>query len=162
MEQEQSNTKTIIILIIVALAVLVAGWFFSREGALEPGEEFIIGEEEGVDLDLPQQTITAKHQFTDGKHIVAGEVELPTPCHILDWTVAVAESFPEQVFIDLTSSTQAEACAQVITPARFKVEFEASEEARISMTLNRKPVTLNLIDADPGENLEDFELFIKG
>ena len=159
---EQDQTKTIIIIIVIALAVLVAGWFFTREGALEPGEGFIVDEEIDDALDLPQQTITAKHQFADGKHIVAGEIELPTPCHILGSSVQIAESFPEQVFINLTSSTQAEMCAQVITPARFKVEFEASEEARIKMTLNGEPVTLNLIDADPGEDLENFELFIKG
>jgi hypothetical protein len=159
---EQDQTKLIIIIIVIALAVLIAGWFFTRDGSLGTGKNSIIGEEVDVDLNLPQETITAKHQFANGKHIVAGEVGLPTPCHILDWTVAIAESFPEQVFIDLMSSTQAEACAQVITPARFKVEFTASENARISMTLNGEPVTLNLIDADPGEDLEKFELFIKG
>lgn len=159
---EQDNTKTIIILVIVALAVLVAGFFFTRNSTLEPGEDFIIGEEEDIDLDTPRETITAKHQFKEGTHIVAGEIGLPTPCHILDATVTVAESFPEQVSIALTSTTQAEACIQVITPARFKVEFDASVEARIKMTLNGEPVTLNLIEADPGEDLEDFELFIKG
>lgn len=110
----------------------------------------------------PDITITAKHQFEDGHHIVAGELDLPTPCHILDWNVVVAESYPEQVTINFTETTQADTCAQVITPARFKVEFDATGTAAISATVNGKPAVLNLIPAEPGEDLNDFEIYIKG
>lgn len=159
---EQDNTKTIIILIVIALAILVAGWFLTRDGKLEKGEGSIVGEETDLDFDAPRETITAKHQFSNGTHIIAGEIGVPTPCHILEVDVTVAESFPEQVTVRFTMSTQAEACVQVITPARFKVEFDASDSARISGTLNGEPVTLNLIEADSGEDLDEFELFIKG
>jgi len=108
------------------------------------------------------ETITAKHQFKDGKHIVAGEVNVPTPCHILTAGALVAESFPEQVTIDFRASTTADVCAQVLTLARFKIEFQASEKASIRAMWNGEPVELNLIPAAPGENLEDFEIYIKG
>ena len=110
----------------------------------------------------PEITITAKHQFKDGTHIIVGETDMPTPCHIFTHETLIAESFPEQVTINFDLSTQADTCTQVITPARFLVEFQASEEASIEATLNGERIILNLIEAGPDENLEEFELFIKG
>jgi hypothetical protein len=108
------------------------------------------------------ETITAKHQYKNGDHIVAGEVNLPTPCHILTTDARVAESFPEQVTIDFVSTTSADMCAQTVTTARFKVDFKASEQAVIKATWNGQPVTLNLILVSPDENLENFEIYMKG
>ena len=116
----------------------------------------------------PDITITAKHQFEGGHHIIAGEVDLPTPCHILDWNVIrraqdnEAETLPPKVTIAFTATTQADTCAQVITPARFKIEFDADENVAIDATMNGKPAVLNLIPADPGEDLNNFEIYIKG
>lgn len=108
------------------------------------------------------ETINAKHQYKDGRHIIAGEANVPTPCHILATDALVAESMPEQVTVRFIASSSADACAQVLTPARFKVEFQASEKAIIKATWNGDPVELNLIPAGPGEDLDEFELFIKG
>jgi hypothetical protein len=108
------------------------------------------------------ETITAKHQYQNGGHIVAGEVNLPTPCHILTTDVKVAESFPEQVTIDFVSTTNADMCAQVVTPVRFKVDFKASEQAVIKATWNGQPVVLNLVSVSADENLENFQIYMKG
>ncbi|MEK7650208.1 MAG: hypothetical protein AAB367_04615 [Patescibacteria group bacterium] len=108
------------------------------------------------------ETINAKHQYKDGRHIIAGEANVPTPCHILTTDALVAESMPEQVTVRFAASSSADVCAQVLTPARFKVEFQASEKATIRVTWNGDPVELNLIPAGADENLDDFELFIKG
>jgi hypothetical protein len=113
-----------------------------------------------TDQGRPSITINAKHQFDNGKHIVAGELDLPTPCHILNWTVNVVS--PTNVIIDFTETTQADTCAQVITPARFKVEFNADENAKVSATVNGQPAVLNLIPASPGEDLNNFQIYIKG
>ena len=65
--------------------------------------------------------------------------------------------------IQLVSSVKTgEVCAQVVTPARFKVSVGADKNAKLSATFNGQPVTLNLIEAAPGENLDNFELYIKG
>ena len=110
----------------------------------------------------PQTVITAKHAYQSGAHVVAGEVPLPTPCDILD-TTAVASADKKQVVIQFVSRVMSlESCAPDITPVRFKVSAKANKSATISATLNGQPVTLNLIEAGPNEDLDNFELYIKG
>jgi len=108
------------------------------------------------------ERIDAKHFFIDGVHTIAGEILMPTPCDLLDNTVRVMESYPEQVAIDFTVINNSDICAQVVTPQRFLVSFSASENASISATLEGQGLPLNLIPAAEGESPDDFELYIKG
>lgn len=119
-------------------------------------------QDSGAGTQVPHETITAKHQYKNGTHIIAGEATSPTACDILTTMATVAESAPEQVMIAFTSETVGEICAQVLTQNRFKVEFQAGAEAKIKATWNGEPVALNLIPASLDEDLNDFELFIKG
>lgn len=115
---------------------------------------------------LTKNLITARHQYNPDQslHIIAGETDVPTPCHILDTEVDIGESQPEQVSVNFTANVDDsdQVCAQVITPARFKVTFEASENAEISGTYNGEPVELNLLEVGPDENLEEFQVYTKG
>lgn len=106
--------------------------------------------------------VTAKHAYRNGVHIVAGEIPLPSPCHILESTGSASAS-KDHVFIELASTIKTgETCPESITGARFKVSVPASKNATISATLNGREVILNLIEAGPNENLDNFELYIKG
>lgn len=106
--------------------------------------------------------VTAKHAYRNGMHIIAGEIPLPSPCHILE-SAGSASADKDHVFVEMVSSVKTEEmCAQVITPARFKVSMKANKDAIISGTLNGKEIILNLIEAGPNENLDNFELYIKG
>lgn len=106
--------------------------------------------------------VTAKHAYQNDQHVIAGEIPLPTPCHILE-TASTVSSDKKHVFIAFTSSIKTgEMCAEKITPARFKVTVKAAKNSVITATLNGKDVTLNLIEAGPNENLDNFELYIKG
>jgi hypothetical protein len=99
----------------------------------------------------PYDSIThvdAKHFYIDGTHTVAGEIEMPTPCDLLQATSSVINN--------------AESCAQVVTPARFLVSFDADDDAAITATFMGRPIELNLIPAAEGETPEDFELYLKG
>jgi hypothetical protein len=110
----------------------------------------------------PKTVITAKHAYKNGVHIIAGEIPLPTPCDILEST-AIASTDKKQVVVQFISSVKSgEVCAQIITPARFKVTATAEKNAALTATLNGQTVSLNLIDAGPNENLDNFELYIKG
>lgn len=108
------------------------------------------------------ERIDAKHFYIDGTHTLVGEMLMPTPCDLLEWKVQIAESFPEQVAVNFTVINTADACAQVVTPQRFKVSFDASKDAVIHAMLEGKSVNLNLIPAAEGETPGEFELFIKG
>ena len=113
-------------------------------------------------LVTPKTTVTAKHAYQNGTHIIAGEVPLPTPCHTLEASGA-ASADKKNVVIALVSSIKTgETCPENITPARFKVSVKALAGANISATLNGQEIILNLIEAGPDENLDNFELYIKG
>lgn len=109
-----------------------------------------------------REVVTAKHFYVDGVHTLVGEVDLPTPCHLLNSDARVMESFPEQVVVEFSLVNEADMCAQVITAQRFKVTFAASEDAVISALWDGEPITLNLIPAAPGESPDDYEIYIKG
>jgi hypothetical protein len=112
---------------------------------------------------VSQKTVvTAKHAYRNGVHTIAGEVPLPTPCHLLT-SEAIVSPDKKQVLLQLHSSVkEGEMCAQVITNARFKVTAKALEKATIIATLNGQQVTLNLIEAGASEDLDAFDLYIKG
>lgn len=110
----------------------------------------------------PQTVITAKHAYQNGVHTIAGEVPLPSPCDILE-SSAIPSTDKKQIVVQFASSIKTgEKCPQEITPARFKVTVKGDKNAAISATLNGQSVTLNLIEAGPSENLDDFQLYIKG
>jgi len=107
-------------------------------------------------------TVTARHAYRNGAHIILGEVPLPTACHILEaFGTLLADT--KQVFVELVSSIKTgETCLGNITPARFKVSVKARENTKITATLNGQEIILNLIEAGADENLDNFELYIKG
>lgn len=144
------------VLLLLAAGVFAYTWLSKEDEPEAAAQEEVQNEE-------PERIITAMHQFEDGTHTVAGETDMPTPCEKLDTEVFFADGNQSRPEIRFTTVNESEEmCAQVITPARFKVEFDAPENATISGTLNGTPVRLNLVEVPEGENLDDFELFIKG
>jgi len=158
MEEERRFPIALVVIIVLIIAGLGWAWWASRDNSSDSSDTASTTDTvAGLG-----QLITAKHQFVAGKHVVAGEVDLPTPCSLLETQVEIAKRLPEQVTINFTATSSAEVCAQVITPTRFKVEFSASEDAKIEATWNGAPASLNLVPVAAGESIEDFEVFIKG
>jgi len=157
-----------IILIVVLFALIVAGMFIFahlKKGELEQNQQLPVIDQTPVVEEVPYPDITrvdAKHYFEDNIHTLVGEINMPTPCDLLQAEAVVMESFPEQVRIDFDVINNADVCAQVVTPQRFKVEAVASEEATFSAVFMGRDIELNLIPATEGESPEDFEIFIKG
>ena len=150
---------------VVVLILIIAGMFifaYIKKSEIEKGPQVTPRTEDTASPYSGITRVDAKHFFVNGTHTVAGEIPMPTPCDLLDWDARVAESMPEQVTIDFDVVNHAETCSQVVTQQRFKVTFNASENAVIRATLEGRSIELNLIPALPGETPEDFELFIKG
>lgn len=131
----------------------------STEASIPPSIEAGAAKEIVV---TPKTVVTAKHAYRSGAHVVAGEIPLPTPCHILDAEGKVSDDRKTVMITFISSVKTGELCAQVITPARFKVSVKASQGAKLSATVNGQPVTLNLIEAGVDDDLDNFELYIKG
>lgn len=141
---------------LLIVAVIVLAFIFMGKGDKNGDTGNIVTDQNGT-----MQRVTAKHLFENGVHTIAGEVDLPTPCHELSAKATVLESFPEQVLIELKSKAGEGPCAQVVTPKKFKVVFNASKDASIKAKLDGKDVILNLIRIGGAEDL-DKDIFIKG
>jgi len=139
MDQEKKFPITLVVIIVLIIAGLGWAWWANR-GDLDDSTDTATSTGDLIDSG---QLITAKHQFIDGRHIVAGEIDLPTPCHLLNTQVQVAKSLPEQVTINFSATS-------------------TGEDASIKATWNGQKATLNLVPVAPGESIEDFEVFIKG
>lgn len=145
----------LIAVILGLIVIIVGGIFVSKE---QGEEEVLIDDILKPDVELID--INAEHQFMDGKHIITGSIGLPTPCHVLTHDITFDRSIPGGAYIAFTASSQAESCAQVITDARFKVEFDADKDANIRALFNGEKANLILTPAT--SNLENFDVFMKG
>lgn len=159
------NPKAIIMAIVLFALIVVGMFTFAFMKKSEIQEEATADTVEQSAPDVKYAFITrvdAKHYYIDGVHTLVGEIPMPTPCDLLEASVIVAESFPEQIMVDFTVLNNAEFCTQAITPQRFKVTAPASEQATFSARFMGRSIELNLIPPEEGEVPADFELFIKG
>ena len=171
MDGNKRSTVIVAVIIIFAIAglVIVSLQKLTLDSSVPQAETSSTTEwanapaEKPSDILLSTKTIiNAKHAYQDGKHIIAGEVPLPTACHILE-SNATALANKKQVLVTLNSSIKSgETCPPQVISARFKLIVEANKDAKIVTTLNGQEVTLNLIEAGPNENLDNFDLYIKG
>lgn len=88
------------------------------------------------------EKISLKTSFKNGKLEYSGSVQLPSPCHKLDIQTTVAESYPEQVTINLEiiDPDPGMLCASVIEEKEFSGELDVSANASISVSLNSEKV----------------------
>ena len=160
---KNKNRKTIVLAVILFVAIIFGMFafaYFKNSDSMQTNDNETETEDDGRYANIDR--IDGKHFYIDGVHTVVGEIEMPTPCDLLEADARIAESMPEQITLDFSVVNNAEFCAQVITPQRFKVSAEASEEATFNALFENRVVELNLVEAGPDETPEDFELFIKG
>jgi len=164
------NRNTLITTVIIVALAVVGIILFTSESRTqtngpqtnEPAQSTTTTDEGGSQ---DRRRITAKYQYEseDGLHILAGEVEVPTPCHQLATSVdGTATSSSVTVNFTAERDDSKQVCAQVITPRRFKVTFEAQESVDMNATYNGEDATLNRVPVGEDENLEEFKVFQKG
>lgn len=125
--------------IIIAALLVALGGFTGRVGFRY----------RSASVGMISNNIKADHHYSDaGLHIVEGWVMTPSECYETRASARVAESYPEQVVLEVSvrQLLQSESCAQGATGIPFKVSFRASSEARIHATLNGRPAKLTLTE----------------
>ncbi len=133
---ELSYTKSMYIraaLAVVIIAGIVLGVFFFWPSNKNSNEDIIVDDSLPV---VDEERYEVEHDFDDGIHTISGTVTLPTPCHELNENIRIAESFPEQVFVDLTTVNTGGICIQVIDERAFSIDVEVSEEATFALTFD--------------------------
>lgn len=163
MESESNNKKIIAIALAVVVILLVAaGFYFSYVSNKDASKLDYKAPVDTVDENGAIQIVQTKHQYKDGTHTYAGEIDLPTPCDLLEATSVKTSTSDTSYELRFTTTNSSEACATVITARPFKVEFKAVEEITTSATLNGKKIRLNIFEVGPDEDLDTYEIFIKG
>jgi hypothetical protein len=165
MNYRLNKTALYVVLIVVLLAALVFGYtLVSAPTEIDsmPADSTLVDEESQNGGSTVTRSITAQQQYMDGIHTIAGTIALPTPCHRLLTEPFFIDEGRTQVEVRFTTLLEGDVCAQVVTDARFKISFEAVEDATISALYNGDPATLNLVPVEPGTDLSDFDIFIKG
>jgi len=152
------NTR--IIILVAALVVVAIGLFTYTLVSAPSSDELPIVNEQKPEDAVPERIISARHQYVDGIHTVAGKAQVPTPCHRL-----IADPFllENNTVVEVRFSTFLEGAECPASPmdAPFRVTFEAAENVTMQATWDGAPARLNLVPLGPGETLDD-ELYFKG
>jgi flagellar basal body-associated protein FliL len=160
---ENDNKKSMAIIIAIIVIILIgAGFYFSykKSGVQTTTTEDQIPLKDGSSSSYEITAINARHQYKNGKHIYAGVIDLPTPCHSV--SVAAKASGTNKYTLEFTTKTTDEICAQVITPRPFRVEFTAPKNITVDATLDGKLVTLNILEVKEGEDIDKINFNDKG
>ena len=145
-----TNKQLSVSVIIIVLLLLVFGGVVYVRNANPIDDEF--PQEEQPD-DTTTQNLVVTHAFDGEQHEYTGSVVLPTPCHTLESEVLVAESFPEQITINLRTVAPEEdvACIQVLERATFDIFVTASEGAKlVRVVLDGTPVDFEIFEEFKG------------
>lgn len=107
--------------------------------------------------------IIASFSFDNGLHEYTGSIDFPNSCYELETKALVMESFPEQVILIFETNNVSSdiLCTQVITPKKFRILFQATEQATVSAEYNGKPIDLLLVQEAALDNLEAMEEPVK-
>ena len=108
------------------------------------------------------QIVNVKHQYKGGTHTYAGEIDLPTPCDTLASSAVANAQDSSKYTLTFTSSASSSACAQVRTSKAFKISFKAGQTVTVEGTLNGKKLRLNLFEVRADQDLDSFDIYIKG
>lgn len=100
----------------------------TEEGAVNEVEVPVKVEEQEVQ---EGKEIVIQHAYKDGKHTYSGTIQTPNPCYTLEGSALVAESFPEQITLEITLHAPESnvMCTQVVAEKDFSIEATASEGA---------------------------------
>lgn len=158
MNQEGSHKFFYGIIVIVVIALLVIGYGAIRSFIGAPADSEVATSTESLPED-EIRIVNSRHQFKGGVHTYVGEIVVPTPCDLLNFSVATSTA---GAHITFTTKSSDDPCAQVITSQRFKVSYQGSATSTVSASLNGSPVRLNVIEVGETENLDEFEIYIKG
>lgn len=149
------NTIISIVVLIALLVLVLFGFqkFFNRN--IIPTNQEPVQEEI-----LPVHEI--KEQYDGSTYTFAGTIDLPTPCHSLETNVIQLSGSEYQIQINTIAPEEDVMCAQVITPQPYNVSFEAPADITVTAQINGQDYELSRFVVPEGEDINLFELYIKG
>lgn len=151
------NMKKIIITLVVLSAFLFVFLFVSEKMF---NKTIVDTNNPSQDIVLPIMDI--KEQYKGSTYTFAGTIDLPTPCHQLDTKVNQISDAVFEIEMNIVAPAQDIMCAQVIAPTPYNVSFEGPSDILIYAKLDGEIYELSRFVIPEGEDINTFELFIKG
>ncbi len=160
----QSNKKGITVAVAIVVLVLIGIAFYSLYKNDSSTNTAPLADNSAPSQSTLAQIVTVKHQYKDGTHTYAGTIDLPTPCQRLTQSVVKDPTIKNKFTIAFVVSNDPDStvCAQVVTSRQFKVSFAGPQNAIVGATLNGQALQWNVFDVGPNENLDSFQINIKG
>lgn len=146
---------TIVSLLVILLIVLYGYEFIFKKPVIESPTI-----SENPDLYIP--TLEIKEQYVDSIYTFVGNLEVPTPCHTIKSNVNMLSEGVYQIEVTTVAPSADTICAQVITEKSYKVSFEAGEDIDVTALINGIQYNLNRFIIPLDQNIETFNLEIKG
>lgn len=146
----------IVVACVVVAAVLLFGYTMYNARQTESGQATTTPLTDDISESSPE-VITAQHQFKNGRHIIAGELPVPTPCHTLTaepFFVGQGSSTVEVRFTTGMPQSATTPCDQVITAKKFQVTFDGPPKPSISAVINGRNAQFNFIEIPADQKLE--------
>jgi len=144
---------TIGVLIIVLLLIAFLGGKVQEK--VVPKD--VVPEEE----EMITETLVVKHQYQNGKHVFVGEVELPSTCYSYNAYIKASDDENTKI-LQIDRTTEGEVCGERFEIATYKVVYEGPEDLRFRAFINDQEYRLNAFDIPLDQNIDDFQIFLKG
>lgn len=110
------------------------------------------------------QSVNVRHQFKSGTHTYVGSIDLSTPCETLTTEVVPTAAGSKLYTLKFTSTKTSEVCAEVKTTKSFKVTLKGTSDIKLDAygSLNGKQVRLNVFEVRPDQDIDNYDIYIKG
>ena len=163
MEPAEGKNKTVIVIVLILIALVLVGYGFYKSRAPKTPPAPIENETAEEPQNQYAEIVNAKHQYKDGRHTYVGELNLGTPCDLLEFDVIKDSLNLRSIELNFRSVYEGEdGCIQVVTARPFKVTFEAPQTINLTVTFNGKPTRFNLFEVPANEDLDSFDINVKG
>lgn len=106
--------------------------------------------------------IELKEQYRDAKYTFVGSITVPTPCHSVTSKVNKISEKEYEIEVKTTDPTPGKVCAQVLTEQNYKVSFSAPKDIVVKAKINGVVHEVNRFVIPNDENIDTFQLKIKG
>jgi len=134
----KKKQKKLLNIVLVVIALLLGVYIFTARPTAEDISMMEYSTNDGASFYTEKLFI--KNVYENEGFRLSGEIELPDPCYKLSNEVLIAESFPEQVIVNLTTSRDDTPCASVITSESFEIQYKADQKSTLKILLNGKEV----------------------
>lgn len=103
-----------------------------------------------------------KEQYVAPTYTFVGSIDVPTPCHTLNAKVNQISDVMFEIEVNTISPGDDVMCAQVISTQQFSVSFDAPKDILVYAKINGEIYELSRFVIPEGENINNYDLFIKG